>query len=720
MDRPAPKRRPVAWAAGLALLVLLVALPTPQARAVALSPSDIENRRCLNCHGQSDIGQLNPTERRSMIAALGEPGPAEPAARPGLYIGPDALAGSIHANTACADCHQNARQLPHPEHLGPVQCAAACHPTQARAYRQSSHAAAAAQGKNAPTCATCHGGHDIFPKSDPRSRTNPLNAVKVCSTCHEQQTGKTPRGYPAAQFVATYLDSVHGKAIAGGLVVAATCGSCHDSHMVLPASDSRATVNRANLAQTCGRCHYLVAQTYQNSIHGRKLAAGDPKAPVCSDCHTAHGITRTNTPAFMLDIVNECGQCHDKPRRDGGRSLYDTYRQSYHGQVTKLGYTRAARCSDCHGAHDILPIADPQSRLYVTRRIEVCRHCHTDAQPRFAQFQAHADYHDGARYPLLHAVWLYFVVMMSCAFGFFGLHCVFWFIRAAVHRLRHGPGPRYTADTHAIARFSRTDRINHAFLIVSFFGLTLTGMPLFFSDKPWARVLAGVFGGVESAGIIHRFFAVIFAGNLLVHIVGLIRRRQKHAHRTLRAWLFGPNSMLPRLQDLKDMAAMGRWFIGRGPKPTFDRWTYWEKFDYWAEIGGTFIIGGSGLLLWFPVFFSKFLPGWLFNVAMIAHGYEALLAVGFIFTIHFFNAHLRLEKFPVDDVMFTGRLPEEEFKHERGLEYARLVAQGKLAGVRVPPAPRWQRPVAVAAGILALVIGTTMVVLIILAGLGLM
>jgi len=171
---------------------------------------------------------------------------------------------------------------------------------------------------------------------------------------------------------------------------------------------------------------------------------------------------------------------------------------------------------------------------------------------------------------------------------------------------------------------------------------------------------------------------------------------------------------------MKDCLGMFKWFFVGGKKPSFDRWTYWEKFDYVAEVGGSMIIGFSGLLLWFPLFFAQYFPGWIFNVATIVHGYEALLAVVFIFTIHFFNAHLRLEKFPVDDVMFTGSLPEEEFKEERGDEYARLVATGQLEALKVKPPPPIYRKLAVAAGILAMAIGTTIAVLIILAGLKLM
>jgi cytochrome b subunit of formate dehydrogenase len=304
---------------------------------------------------------------------------------------------------------------------------------------------------------------------------------------------------------------------------------------------------------------------------------------------------------------------------------------------------------------------------------------------------------------------------MSFAFGFFGLHSLFWFIRSLIERGRHGPHQKFIANPHAIRRFTLVDRVNHAFVIVSFFGLTLTGLPLLFNDQRWARRLMDFFGGVHAAGVLHRFFAIILIVNFIVHFVGLARRVQKLGFKNV---FFGPNTMLPRVKDVKDCFGMFRWFFRGGSKPKFDRWTYWEKFDYVAEVGGSMIIAISGLMLWFPMAFSKVLPGWMFNVATIVHGYEALLAIGFIFTIHFFNAHLRLEKFPVDDVMFTGQLPEEEFKHERGAEYERLVASGEIEKLRVAPAPKWHRTVAIIAGLLAMAIGTTLVVLIVLAGLG--
>jgi cytochrome b subunit of formate dehydrogenase len=283
-----------------------------------------------------------------------------------------------------------------------------------------------------------------------------------------------------------------------------------------------------------------------------------------------------------------------------------------------------------------------------------------------------------------------------------------------IERIKHGPPPNHHHSTKRIQRFSRVDRINHAFVIISFFGLTVTGLPLLYADKNWGRTLAGLLGGPLFAGYVHRFFAIMLILNFVVHGVGIFNRIRKHGLLNL---VFGPATMLPRWRDITDCLGMWKWFLKGGKKPAFDRWTYWEKFDYSAEVGGSMIIGFTGLLLWFPEQFAQYMPGWMFNVATIVHGYEALLAIGFIFTIHFFNAHLRLEKFPVDDVMFSGSLPEEEFKEERPTEYARLLAKGELDALRVGPPKPWYRKFAVVAGIVAMAIGTTLVVLIILAGL---
>ena len=703
-------------------LLLLSPIVTRTADAAPLSETELSNRRCMNCHGQSHVAGLDAKARGAMVAPATRPSTgAQAGPRPELYVTPDSLAGSVHQGLGCVDCHQDAKSLPHAAALATPSCNSSCHAGANDDFRHGAHADAIARNDpRAPTCVTCHGGHDIRKPTDRASKTFPLNAVKVCGECHAQHA-VTANGSNGKEHVDRYMGSVHGQAVSkGGLAVAATCADCHGSHKVLASADPASMVSRGNVAKTCGTCHVGLNETFQASVHGSELAKGNAKAPVCTDCHTGHAITRTDVPAFKLDIVAECGTCHDNPDVGGAKtrvsSLYDTYRRSYHGQVTALGETRAARCSDCHGAHDIQRISAPASRLNDANRLATCQECHPKATAKFAQFEAHADHRDRERYPILHGVWIYFVVMMSFAFGFFGLHSVLWFSRSIIERIKHGPHPHHKMNPHAIQRFNRVDRINHAFVIISFFGLTLTGLPLLYADKAWAVGVINAFGGVGPAGVAHRIFAVILIGNFVVHGFGILNRIRKHGLKNL---LFGPTTMLPRWKDVTDCVGMFRWFFVGGRKPKFDRWTYWEKFDYVAEVGGSGIIAVSGLMLWFPEFFSRFLPGWMFNVATIVHGYEALLAIGFIFTIHFFNAHLRLEKFPVDDVMFTGRLSEEEFKEERGVEYERLVASGEIEKLRVAPPVWWYRYFAVIVGMLAMAIGTTLVVLIVLAGLNL-
>jgi len=688
---------------------------TQTASAAEVTQAEIDNRRCFACHGQSSWGQADRATRRIAVAPATNPADEPEGPRPGLYLKPEALSISVHSKLACVDCHSQAKSLPHPAVMRPTNCNSSCHSNASSDYLQGVHAEAVARGDvKAPTCSTCHGSHEILPKKDRNSTIFPLNIVKICGDCHQQHVSADGRDGP--EHIQHYLDSVHGKALTkGGLNVAATCADCHSNHKILPAKNPKATVNRDNIALTCGRCHTGVSEIYLTSVHGQQLAKGDTKAPVCNDCHTAHSISRTDTPAFMLDIVNECGQCHDKPipGSPGNITLYESYRESYHGQVTRLGFARAARCSSCHGAHDIRRIDDPQCRLNGESRIDACRQCHKGADAKFAAYQAHADPTNSQRSPVLFGVRWYFIIMMSAAFGFFGLHSVMWFGRALIERIKHGPHAKLHGGT-SIKRFSRVDRVNHAFVIISFFGLTVTGLPLLYADKSWGRELATMLGGPTFAGNLHRFFAIMLIGNFVVHGAGVLRRFRDHGIKNI---LFGPTTMLPRWKDITDCLGMWRWFFVGGAKPKFDRWTYWEKFDYVAEVGGSAIIGITGLFLWFPVFFSSYMPGWMFNVAQYIHGYEALLAIGFIFTIHFFNAHLRIEKFPVDDVMFSGSLPEEEFKEERPAEYERLVAQGRLEALRVAPPRRGYRVFAVLMGMTAMAVGTTLVVLIILAGL---
>jgi cytochrome b subunit of formate dehydrogenase len=174
--------------------------------------------------------------------------------------------------------------------------------------------------------------------------------------------------------------------------------------------------------------------------------------------------------------------------------------------------------------------------------------------------------------------------------------------------------------------------------------------------------------------------------------------------------LYGWKSMMPRPKDFADLWANLRYFLYLGPRPKLDRWTYWEKFDYFAVFWGVAIIGLSGLALWFPEAASAVLPGWALNAAYVIHSDEALLAVGFIFVFHFFHTHLRPEAFPMDPVIFLGAVPLERFKAERPLEYRRMVERDELEAhlVEAPSPERLRR--ARAWGLSAVAVGVLLVI----------
>jgi cytochrome b subunit of formate dehydrogenase len=223
-------------------------------------------------------------------------------------------------------------------------------------------------------------------------------------------------------------------------------------------------------------------------------------------------------------------------------------------------------------------------------------------------------------------------------------------------------------------------------MIVSFMTLALSGMTLKFSYTGWAVILSHLLGGFESAGYIHRFAAVIMISVFVIHIVNLSKTK-KQENLSWLGFIFNKDSMMFNKKDWIDFRDSMKWFIGKGERPQYGRWTYWEKFDYFAVFWGIFVIGSTGMTLWFPELLTKFLPGWVINVATIIHSDEALLATGFIFTIHFFNTHLRPEKFPMDIVIFSGRVSVEEFKEDRPDEYNALVKKGELEKYLVEPYP---------------------------------
>ncbi len=263
-----------------------------------------------------------------------------------------------------------------------------------------------------------------------------------------------------------------------------------------------------------------------------------------------------------------------------------------------------------------------------------------------------------------------------------------------------------------VQRFTIFPRFLHFLVIVSFLTLAITGMSLKFASERWAEFVAAFFGSFEILGALHRFMAVVTFTYFGLTFI-LMYQNWRKSGKSLLQYGLGQDSMIPNLNDAKELLQTFRWFFGLGPQPRYGRWTYWEKFDFMAVFWGVAVIGLTGLCLWFPEQFTIFIPGYWINIATIIHSDEALLASGFIFTIHFFNTHLRPEKFPMDPVIFTGTMPLDELIHERPREYEELVASGKLEEILVPPTPRWYFITSHIFGFTALAIGLTLVVSII-------
>jgi len=257
-------------------------------------------------------------------------------------------------------------------------------------------------------------------------------------------------------------------------------------------------------------------------------------------------------------------------------------------------------------------------------------------------------------------------------------------------------------------RFTREQRYLHAVLFTTFLGLAATGLPMRFSESFWARKFASGVGGFGTIIFFHKFFAVVLTVAFLIHVKDVFTRALVHREKGI---FWGKTSMVANWKDVKDLFGHIRWFLGLGSKPQFERYAYWEKFDYWAVFWGMVVIGFSGYAMWFAPFFARFLPGWALNAVLVIHSEEGLLAILFIFSIHFVNTHLRPDSFPMDMVIFTGVESEEEFKTKRPEEYQRVAAQGKLETRLAVKPPIWLLNFSKAVGYTAIFIGLLLLVL---------
>ena len=669
-------------------------------RSARLRPREERSQNCLGCHGNAD---LTTTRNGETIS---------------LYVDQGKRSHGVHGQLPCASCHVEV-MLPEAAQFVERPCepvkskvdCAACHAETVAEYKGSVHGTLHAAGDlDAPGCMDCHEKHAVQSRRVDTSPTYPRNIPELCAQCHRE-------GQKAAKriksdnhgIVGSYLMSIHGTGLVeSGLVVTATCVSCHTAHHELPASDPGSSVHSSNVPSTCGKCHHGIEEAFNKSIHSPLITQTTKELPTCEDCHTSHNISRVDLDNFRFRMMDQCGRCH----QEQSESFFDTF----HGKASLLGSSAVAKCYDCHGTHNILPPANPNSTLSRDNVVETCGKCHEGSHRQFAGYLTHATHHDSEKYP-----WLFwsFWIMTALLIGTLAIavvHTLAWLARLWLSRdewrahkaLVQQPG------TKLYRRFDRYQRTMHLIMMVSFFTLAITGMSLKFSYMGWANGVRWILGGASSLAVLHRLGAVVLSGVFIAHLVS-VRRKKRKSGKTWLQFIGGPSSILFNRNDLKEFIGSMKWFFGLGPRPRYGRYTYWEKFDYFAVFWGVFVIGMTGLILWFPETFTHIVPGWFVNVATIIHSDEALLAVGFIFTVHFFNTHFRPDKFPMDPVIFTGRLSLEELKHDKPGEFEYMQATGELESRMVDPMPTGVERGFRIFGFIMLTIGLTLIALIVYA-----
>ncbi|MCL4202588.1 MAG: cytochrome c3 family protein [Pirellulaceae bacterium] len=677
---------------------------------VIASPQDVAGF-CGHCHSDAEY------MRRFKADATADVVERFSASVHGQHL---AQTGGEEAAT-CLSCHpahqmrsaQDPLSQVHPRRM--VETCGSCHTDQLLGLRKSVHHAAGQRnesGAGTPLdCSKCHGQdvHGMVPVKNAQSPVFLEHQVQVCGSCHER-------------YLESYNASVHGEGLwNAGLAVTAVCSDCHNAHDIYYAADRRSSLHSANVGDTCGKCHALIQQRLEQSVHGRaapsdrqsgETAGDEPRRPSCVDCHQGHDQPHPDSPEFRTMVPHRCGNCHvDYAVR---------YGMSLHGQLTRLGYEPAANCADCHGAHDIHPAGHEQSRLVSPQRIETCRQCHPYAVLNFAGFDPHADYRDRDRYPGLFHLYDWTETIIYVLVGLFLLHAFLWFLRSFVDALQHGRLRRVSASEPSVICYPAIHRVLYGLLLLAFMGLTVTGLPLKYSNQSWARQMADALGGFETTRIWHHTFAFLMLAVCTAHVVWVVRllfsRRQQGIG--WKSIAFGPDSPLPNSRDGWDMLKMLGWFVGMRRKPFFERWTYWEKFDYWGVALAMVLIGGSGLLLWFPNLFCVLLPGQALNVAHVLHSKTALMVAGCLFAMHFFNTHLRPEKFPLDLSVVTGLVSVEHLRRARPEYLERMRREGKLQEIETTAPSRRLLLLEALAGVLLVALGVGVFVWILWAYLG--
>jgi formate dehydrogenase gamma subunit len=509
------------------------------------------------------------------------------------------------------------------------------------------------------SCVSCHS--DLTDKHpDDNIAAKPVN----CSSCHERHS-------------TSYGASVHGLAVRSGDASAPACSDCHGSHEITTPHSPISPLHITRQAETCGACHEDAATDYAASIHGKALVAGLRDAPTCTDCHSEHKIESLSNGASRKISEDVCSRCHASERLNTKYNLpadrVRTFFESYHGLASQYGSTLAANCGSCHGYHKVLPSTDPLSTIHKSNLVDTCGKCHPGATERFALSQIHVDLEgdwrrdDAVGSQINWWVRKIYLVLIIGTIGAMLAHNGLLFVKKVAAHLRTTGRP--------VVRMNLAQRWQHAVLALSFIVLAITGFALKWPDSWLAKLL----GSSEP----FRRWSHRIAGVILI-LVGLYHLIYLATTRDGRKLVV---DFLPVKKDLADIVGTVRWLLGlRKEKPQIGRFGYAEKMEYWAVIWGTIIMGVTGLVVWFKMEVTVWLPRWAVDVALTIHYYEAILACLAILVWHFYHVMFDPDVYPLNLACVDGKVSEHWQHEEHGLETpVRTATPPAAAEIKSPP-----------------------------------
>jgi formate dehydrogenase gamma subunit len=606
---------------------------------------------CVDCHaGASAEGHNAKTASASCVTCHADSAQT-------LSTGVHRALGNPNETSTCIACHgtDNVTRA-----VASPQFCATCHSTEVEQYRASIHGRARDHGNSdVPTCQSCHGStHAALAASDPRSTVSKARLPETCGSCHSSPALAAKYMFAEVRPVDAYRQGVHGRAIQQGHMNAASCNDCHGTHNILPISDPRSKVWKQNVASTCGQCHDAVYAVYAKSIHGQAVAKGVLQAATCTDCHSEHRILAPGdpgSPVYMANVSQEaCSRCHADTQLMAGFNLpldrVPSYEDSYHGLAAREGRQTVANCASCHGVHNIFASGDARSTVNHANLSKTCGNCHADAGRRFAIGPVHVQSASTPGGRAIDYVRIFYFVVIPVTLGLMLLHNLIDWRRktkASLASYRGHPGQ---------LRLTVSERVQHSVLVVSFVVLVITGFALKYPHSFWAAPIVSWEHAFPVRGWLHRIAGLALIGASVYHIIYVAAKKSG------RKWLRDMVPDLRDAREALDTVNynLGR----RRTLPRYRRFNYAEKAEYWALVWGTAVMAISGILLWVNDWILSHLPhpASILAISTAIHFYEAILATLAILVWHFYAVIFDPDIYPVKWTFLTGRSPEHEVR----------------------------------------------------------